>query len=309
LEWESIFARGLIIANLAAKDTQRNSVQGTVNRASDVLMKDKDVKTAVDTLHSSLSKSGDLVEGMGNREKFREIFLRKVAHAAVKTQVRQTTGGAKLIKVNFTNFLFHNSEAKKLVFKGILRPNSSQDLEGDVTPDSLLGAAFNAIGKATTHSVTPDSIKQTIGAVKVDDLLCVANSFEDSFEVEWENSRLDKILLLSSGKVISSEDAFSLIRGKVVAIIPTTLDSVIPTLDASASNVPKSLTVARSDVRSRFTATLQGTALAGLFSVAEEATEGEANDALRLIGGAFHFLKDIAKPRWKKFFFLDYRET
>ncbi|MDR3316846.1 MAG: hypothetical protein LBS68_02080 [Puniceicoccales bacterium] len=294
-----------IIAALHAKVAQRSSIQPVVDEAFGVLMEDASVKTAVDALHSQLSGEGKLAENMGDKDEFRKAFLWNVAHAAVKNQARQIFADRsdENVGINFSNFLKSDDLAvRKIVFEGILKNEhleESKDASADgfaQTPDSLLAAAFDAIGKATTNNPTPDSIRQEIMDTKMENIWI---SDEPQGEVQfWENfggawgDYKGTLLHFSSKEVVSEETAFELLRGKAAAAIPDTLAA--PS-ELSAPAVPETLGDDGENVASRFAKTVQGTPFEELFSVPEDATEENVNKALKFMSNAYVTLQDKAK--------------
>jgi hypothetical protein len=296
-----------VAAKLSAKVAQRDAVQPVVDEALDILMGDENVKTAVNNLHSKLSEDGKLNKSMENKEEFRKAFLWNVAHAAVKNQARQITAdrSGKFRKVKFINFLEpDNSDVRKLVFKGILESEyleEGQDASADgfvQTPDSHLAAAFDAIGKATRDEGTLESIKQKVNSEEEDGFCHTTNEENLEFFVfkeEWGRNKNFEAIFMDNEK-----NVFKKIKEKVIATLPNTLDE-ISRLDVSvelnASWVPKTIGTSNNgdSAASRFTRAVEKTPLEGLFSLHENATEEDANNALSFISKTYLALQCEAK--------------
>ncbi|MDR3316660.1 MAG: hypothetical protein LBS68_01105 [Puniceicoccales bacterium] len=292
-----------ITHGLKAKTAQRDAVQPVVNKAFGALMGDESVKIAVNNLHSKLLREEQLAENMADKEEFRKAFLWNVAHAAVKDCARQisTDRSGKFEGVNFSNFLKpDNPVVKNLVFKGILKEGSDvAGADGSFkTPDSPLAVAFNAIGIATTHNPTSDSIKQEIMGTKMERLRWVSEwqqgepRFEKNFGDLWDEYE-GASLQSSSKETVDKETAFELLKETVADTLSNAVNEIS---EMHVSNAPKTLAAGNdgTGVASRFAAAVKGTPFAE-FSVAENATEDQANNVLVLLHNAHAFLLEIAK--------------
>lgn len=293
----NIVARASSAAELQVRaEAQKIPINGFAGQAFEILMIDEKVQSAVRNLYESLSGSGSLVDGMEEKE-FCKKFLQNVAHATVKACARsiEIPDGRK-VQVNFSKFLQPSPRVKHLVFKNILKPGSlEKDKDVGETSDSLLGTAFNAIGRATTHNPTPDSIRQEIRNTKIDKPLTVKNRTHTCGEM-WDTFMAgNNVLCLSpSGKAVSKEVAFELLRGKVADTLPNTLDAIS---GWSASDVPDELGAGDDGDggAARFTRTLQGTPVEGMFSLPENTTKEKADDALSTISYIYAALQNEAK--------------
>jgi hypothetical protein len=250
-------------------------IVNVVDQAIHDLMDDEGVKSAVDSLYTKLSGDGKLAESMGGKKNFREKFLRNVANAAVRNQAQQISASSTniTVPVNFSNFLKpDDSSVRKLVFEGILKEESEGAVTDDSNqaPDSLLIAAFAEIGRATTYS---RSFEQGIADIKMDGI-SVLGSPNSTFENDWSAWKLDGILCLHpSGETASKEVVFEQLKRQAVAAGSDNSTSAIAYKGlVEGKNVES--------VASRFDATVKGTPLEELFSLAENATEEETDAAL-----------------------------
>jgi hypothetical protein len=298
------------VADLRTRATaQKKAIENVADQVFTALMGNKDVNSAVDNLYSKLSREGKLAESMEDKEEFRKKFLQNVAHAAVKAQARQISAdrSGENVEINFSNFLKPDDpDVRKLVFKGILKNEHLEEGQdaGDGNPhqalNTTLADAFVAIGRSATNQAEVESIRQQIMDTEMHRVFIFMDppKFMDSphfiaFPSQWNKGRLDGVIRLSSNEIVSKEDAFELLKTKVVAAIPDILDA--PS-ELSASSVPEAL-VAETDgdgVVSRFARTVARTPFEG-FSVAENVTEAKANEVLLLLRDTYAFLREIAK--------------
>jgi hypothetical protein len=177
---------------------------------------------------------------------------------------------------------------------------SSQEVVDESIPAPASAAADPSAAEAT--QVTPNSIREQIRGMTADKVMISTNQTSGgsaSFKDVWNKRVAYAIKVQDQLKQTncSPAAAFEIIREKVVAAIPDTLDSIS---SWSVSALPEELvTGAEGDsLASRFTTTIGGTLLEGMFSldgwVKPEDYE-YANNFLSLMHDACIFLQDEAK--------------